>query len=136
MVLGLGGTAAGRIGRVLLQQPGRSLGVGFLALFVVPMLSFLAIFLIIPMPLGFLGLAGFAAGLYVAQVFTAQALGDQILRRFRPGALGSPWVSMAVGLVPLVLLAAFPWVGTLVWLVATCLGLGAAWVALREPATV
>lgn len=134
--LGLGGTAAGRIGRVLREQPGRSLGLGFLAVMAVPVLSMLAIALVIPMPLGFLGLAGFVAGLYVAQVFTAQALGDQILRRFRPGAIGSPWVSMAVGLAPLVLLSALPWFGTLIWLVATCLGLGAAWVALRETATV
>ena len=129
--LALGGAAAARIGRTLLDQPGRSLGLGFVVLVVLPVASALAIVTVVPMPLGFIGLAVFAVGLYVAQLFTAQALGDQILRRFQPGAIGSPWVSMAVGLAPLVLLAALPWVGSLVWLVATCLGLGAAWTALR-----
>lgn len=136
VLLTLGGSAVGRVGRVLLQQPGRSLGLGFVALIVVPIASMIAMALVIPLPLGLLALMVFLALLYAAQVFTAQALGDQILRRFQPGAIGSPAVSMAVGLAPIVLLASLPWIGTLVWLVATCFGIGAVWTALREPATV
>ncbi|MFT7520029.1 MAG: hypothetical protein ACI9MC_002173, partial [Kiritimatiellia bacterium] len=61
-----------------------------------------------------------------------QALGDVILRRFRPDAWGSPVLSMVVGLVPLVLLMSLPWIGGLVWIAVMLLGFGAIFLAARE----
>ena len=132
VLLLLGGGAAARVGRVLVEKPSQSLGFGVAVFWLLPMASLFACLTLIPLPLGLLGFLTFAALLYVSQLVAAQALGDEILRRFRPGAWGSPAVSMAVGLVPLVLLSSLPWVGPLVWFVATLLGGGAIWLWLRE----
>ncbi|MCB9762799.1 MAG: polymer-forming cytoskeletal protein [Alphaproteobacteria bacterium] len=128
----LGGQAASRASRVLVEQPSRSLGFGLAGFVLLPLLSVMACVLIIPFPLGLLGMTAFAALLYVSQIIAAQALGDELLRRVKPGVWGSPLVSLAVGLLPLVLLTSLPWVGSLVWFVATVLGGGAIWLRLRE----
>ena len=132
VLLLLGGAAAGRVGRVLRERPVQALGRGLVGLVLVPMASLVACCLVIPLPLGVLGFLLFGTLLYVGQIIAAQALGDEILRRFRPGALGRPVVSMGVGLLPLVLLASLPWVGGLVWLLATMLGAGSLWLWSRE----
>jgi cytoskeletal protein CcmA (bactofilin family) len=130
--LGLGGEPAGRVARVLGEQPARALGVGFVVMSVLPVASLVAMALILPLPLGVLGLLVLAVALYAGQLFAAQALGDQIVRTLQPGALGNPYISMAVGLVPLVLLGLLPWLGTLVWLAATLAGVGGLWMGLRR----
>lgn len=128
--LALGGEAAGRVARGLLDQPARAAGLGFVLTAALPVASLLAIVTLLPLPLGVLGLLGFGVLLYAGQLLAAQAVGDLILRRMRPEALGNPYISMAVGLAPLVLLGQLPWLGTLQWLVATVCGAGALWMAL------
>ncbi len=122
------------VGRRITTHPGHSLGVGFLVACVLPVASTLALAMVVPFPLGLLGFTVLAIALYVAQLFAAQALGDLVLQRFRPEAVGSPVLSMAVGLVPLVVLCAIPWFGGLAWFAATFLGMGAAWSVLRGAA--
>lgn len=131
VLLLLGGASAGKVAHTLIEQPARAMGLGFVALCVLPAASVVAIVTILPMSLGFLGLLALGVVMYIGQIFAAQAVGDLILRRLRPGALGSPYISMAVGMVPLVLLAAIPWIGTLSWFAATVAGMGALWVAAR-----
>ena len=126
--------AAAGVGRELADRPGASLGLGFVAACVLPVASTLALVTIVPFPLGILGWTAFFVLLYVAQLFAAQAVGDAILKRARPEAVGSPYVSLAVGLVPLVLLVAVPWVGSLAWVLATLAGLGALTLRLRDRA--
>ncbi len=130
--LALGGAAAGRIARQVVTRPGTSLGAGFVVLAVVPVLSTLAMITVVPFPLGLLGFTLLGVALYLGQLVCAQAVGDLVLKRFRPDAWGSPFLSLAVGLVPLVLLTSVPWIGTLVWGVATVVGVGAVWLCLRE----
>ncbi len=130
----LSGGAAGRASRLLSERPSQSLGAGVVGFVILPIASLIACALIIPLPLGLLGLLGFGALLYTAQLVAAQALGDEILRRLRPGAWGSPIISLLVGLAPIVVLSGLPWVGNLVWFAATALGGGALWLWLREPA--
>ena len=126
------GEAAGRVARSLLDQPARAFGLGFVALCVLPVASTAAMITLLPLPLGVLGWLAFGVLLYGAQILAAQALGDQILRSLRPGALGSPYISMAVGLAPIVLLSYLPWIGTLSWLAATIAGVGALWIGTRR----
>jgi len=135
VLLLLGGRALGGIGRRVVADPARSLGMGFLVVSVLPIASTMALMAVIPFPLGLVGWSLFALLLYVAQLAAAQALGDWLLKRFRPEAWGSPILSLAVGLVPLVVLTGLPWLGTTFWLVATLFGAGAAWLQLRSLAT-
>ena len=134
VLLLLGGRALAGAGRTLVSDPARSLGAGFLVLCVLPVASTMALLTVIPFPLGLVGWALFAVLLYVAQLFAAQAAGDALLRRFRPDAWGSPILSLAVGLVPLVVLTSLPWFGPTAWLVATLFGAGALWLQLRTVA--
>jgi cytoskeletal protein CcmA (bactofilin family) len=133
--LAVGGRAAGRVARTLVDQPGRTLGLGFVVTCVVPVASILAMVLLLPLPLGVLSLIGLAVALYAGQVLTAQAIGDLVLKRLRPEALGSPYVSMAVGLIPLVLVSWIPWLGVIAWFAASVGGIGALWLATRRAAT-
>ncbi|MFK7927322.1 MAG: polymer-forming cytoskeletal protein [Myxococcota bacterium] len=126
------GKSARRAAGILVERPSLSLGVGAVSLVMLPLLSIIAIVLLIPMPLGFLGMALFAVMLYLGQIVAAQALGDVLLRRLRPDAVGRPVMSIAIGLVPIVLLVSIPWVGILIGLVTTVLGTGAIGLWMRE----
>ena len=131
----LGGSVVGGMGRKILDNPSESVGWGLAAMVGLPAISTMALILVIPFPLGVVGYTFYFLGLYLAQLIAAQALGDLILERVQPGAVGRPVLSMAVGLIPLMLAIALPWIGFLVWTLATVFGFGAAWLRLRELAT-
>jgi cytoskeletal protein CcmA (bactofilin family) len=135
ILLLLFGTAAGGVSRVMVDKPAQSLGYGVAGFLFLPLASLLAMALIIPMPLGFLGMSAFFILLYLSQLFAAQAIGDLILRRFRPDAWGAPMLSLAIGLIPLVLFSSLPWIGFLVWFMATVMGAGALWMRIRMKTT-
>ncbi|MBX2800391.1 MAG: hypothetical protein KTR31_22115 [Myxococcales bacterium] len=130
-ILVLGGATAGRVSGVLREQPGPSLGVGVIVAVALPALSLFSVVTIVGSPLGVLGFMSWLALMYVAQLFAAQAIGDLVLEQVRPGAVGSPYVSMAVGLVPLVVLSSVPWFGWLLWFAAVLVGIGAMWLTYR-----
>lgn len=127
----VGGAAAARVGRELSERPGASVGIGFVLSALLPAVSLLALVTILPFPLGLFGFTVFAVALYLGQIFAAQALGEVILRRLQPDAIGSPYISLAVGLLPLMALFAVPWIGNLAWLLATFAGIGALGLRIR-----
>ena len=124
------GTAG--VSRMLQDKPAQSLGYGVAGFLLLPMASLMAMAFIIPLPLGVLGLIVFGLGLFLCQLFAAQALGERILAKLRPGRTGAPALALAVGLVPLVFFSSLPWVGFLVWYIATVMGAGALWLRVRE----
>lgn len=126
------GKSAPRVARLLVERPSMSLGVGVAGFILLPIVSVIAMALIIPLPLGVLGIAFFLLLLYVGQIVVAQAVGDLLLKRFRPEAVGRPVMSMAIGLIPVVLFTSLPWIGALIGLVSTLLGTGAIYLWLRE----
>lgn len=134
VLLLIGGERIAAIGRRAVSHPGQSLGMGFVVGAALPVASLLALATVVPFPLGLLGFAVWFISLYVAQIFAAQAIGDMLLKRVQPDAVGNPYLSLAIGLVPLILLCALPWLGTLAWIAATLLGLGAMWSTLRSNA--
>jgi cytoskeletal protein CcmA (bactofilin family) len=82
-----------------------------------------AAFLVVP--------AGSVVALYAAKLPVAAWVGGRLLALAgRPAA--SPYAAMALGIVALYLLIAIPYLGRLVWLVATWLGLGAMVLSGRE----
>lgn len=125
------GPAASRPARALLARPGPALGLGFVVACVLPVASMMAIATIVPLPLGVIGLVAWAVGMYLAKIVAGQALGDAMLTRIQPGSVGSPYVSLAVGLLVLSVAMALPYVGTLVWIAAVVAGLGGMWAAFR-----
>jgi len=128
VLLALGGEErVRRAARLVRSQPARSAGIGFVIAVVLPVAALVAMALILPLPLGVLGLVVWGVGLYVARLLVAQALGDAILGQVRPDSTGSPYLSLAVGLPAILLAFQIPWLGALLWLGVTVLGLGALW---------
>ena len=128
------GPAASRTSAALLGQPGRSLGLGFVAMIVIPVASLMAIALVIPMPLGFIGLALYGIAFYVTGLIAAHAVGRALMRRFTGRDEVSPYASLAVGLLVVQFFLAIPFVGFLARMAILSAGLGALWVASRDSA--
>jgi cytoskeletal protein CcmA (bactofilin family) len=129
------GATSTRVSRMMVEKPAQSLGYGLAGFLLLPMASLLAMVLIIPLPLGFLGMATFFVLLYICQLFAAQAIGDLILRRARPDVSSGPALALAIGLVPFVLFTSLPWIGFIVWYIATLMGAGAVWMRLHATTT-
>lgn len=120
---------AGDVGR----RFGWSLLTGFILLVVVPAAALLLVFTIIGIPAAFIILLLYAATLYPAQIFTATWLGETMLRPVRGGM--SIYLSLALGVLVLVILVALPFIGWLVRLLALLVGFGALWAALWRART-
>ncbi len=90
------------------------------------------VFAVIPLPLAALGL--FALALYISPVFVALLVGGMIMGRLSSGDRPAGFLALVVGLIVLALLEAIPFVGWLVGVLATVLGLGAALLAGRSAA--
>lgn len=114
---------------VLDRQPGLTLGVGFLVFIVTPVAALIAIALILPMPIGFVGLLLYVTGLLLAGLVVALWLGGRLLGWMgKPGEPGHG--ALALGLAALWLLGMIPYLGFLVKLVMLAAGLGGIFLAL------
>jgi len=107
-------------------EPWPSLGVGALVSFGLPLLAVLAMITIIGIPIGIATLFASVVLAFVGFVICGFVIGRLIAER-RPRAAGwSAALQLFVGLAILCALALIPVVGTVVWIVASCLGIGAA----------
>ncbi len=114
---------------VLNRQPGLTLGVGFLVFIVTPVAAVISIALILPMPLGFVGLLLYVTGLLLAGLVVALWLGGRLLGWMgKPGEPG--YGALALGLAALWLLGMIPYLGFLVKLIMLVAGLGGIVLAL------
>lgn len=102
---------------------GRTLGIGAVALLVGPMSILLAVALIITIPVGLLMLAAYLAFIYLAKVLCGMFVGRLVFRLFgAPDA--SIWIAAPVGITIVYALAAIPFAGWFLWLVALAVGFG------------
>ncbi len=125
VLIALLGATARRPVAALLDEPGKSLGIGFVLLFAVPIGAVIAIALILSLPLGVITLMLYGVAVYVAALIPAMALGRMILERSFGKDDPSPYAALALGLVILHLLFAIPIFGFLIHVVAASAGLGA-----------
>ena len=89
------------------------------------MISFVGI------PLGVLGIGVFAASLYLARLPLSLWFGDWLLRRMGRPAPGA-FLSLSLGLLVYLGLAALPWLGLLVVAATLILGLGAMFMGFNK----
>jgi cytoskeletal protein CcmA (bactofilin family) len=119
------------LGAVLADNTTVGALLGFAAFLVVPAGSVVAMVTIVGLPVGIAVVLLFVVALYAAKLPVAAWVGGRLLALAgRPAA--SPYAAMALGIVALYLLIAIPYLGRLVWLVATWLGLGAMVLSGRE----
>jgi cytoskeletal protein CcmA (bactofilin family) len=113
-----------RIEQVSVRQPWLTLGCGFLALLVVPLLSVAAMLSLIGIPLGIIMFASFVVALLLSEVVAAYAFGRFLADKLGWKTRGQRYIALALGLFILLLLALVPILGGLVMLVGVLWGLG------------
>lgn len=123
--------AIGRNGRAVLP----AIGVGLLALIVVPIVTVILIASMIGFPIGLIGMAMFIATLYLTQVFVGLAIGRFLLPdRWNDGSRGFHLLAMTIGVIILAALnfIPLPFVSAVIAVLVTMWGLGAALMALGQ----
>jgi cytoskeletal protein CcmA (bactofilin family) len=123
----LPGFAAGTVAQVR-ERPLPSLGLGVLALFVVPFAILLVAFTLIGLPIAFVAGLGYLLALYAGWLLLGLAVGVllvELVRRRNPTLRADPRWLVVLGLIVLYVLTHLPWIGGLASFTAVCLGLGA-----------
>ncbi len=123
VLLALLGKRARKPSAALARRPGITLGVGFLVFVVTPIAAVIAIMLILPLPLGLLGLFLYISGLLLAGLVVSLWLGGWLFGLM--GREGEPgYGALALGLLVIGLVGMIPYLGFLVKLVMLVAGLG------------
>ncbi|MDD3285600.1 MAG: polymer-forming cytoskeletal protein [Patescibacteria group bacterium] len=113
------------------KNPGASLGWGLLALLAIPALSLILIFTVIGIPLALLSILGWLLALYLGKVTSAIFIGKEVqklLKKYKEKSLLAP---LLIGVTISWLLFSIPFIGWLISLGASCLGLGSLIVYLK-----
>jgi hypothetical protein len=113
------------------RRRGASIGLGVAAFFLLPIVAILLLAIVIAVPLGLFLLLALALLYTLGYVAATHLLGRLLLKPPR-----SRYVAFLVGWAILRVLALIPFVGGLVWVLASILGLGLLFVAGRRGATV
>ncbi len=100
------------------------LAVGVLALPVLAVASVVALFLVLTIPLGIIGIFLLLILLFIGKIPTAIWLGGRVLGLGRVSE-PSPYLSLALGLIAIYLLKMIPHVGWAFWYAVTSAGIGA-----------
>jgi cytoskeletal protein CcmA (bactofilin family) len=123
-------TQTREIADTVLTRPWASLGIGFLALVIIPIAAIILLFFIITIPISITIFLLYLLALYLAQVFAGLALGRLVFKYFKwPG---NDYLVLFVGLLLLMLIALIPIIGWLVKFLYMLFGLGAIVIAIYD----
>ena len=114
----------------LREKPWASLGIGFVAAVVVPVVCALLFATIVAIPIGLILLAAFFILLYWSRIYAIGRIGESILARLRPTS--SRASALVVGLFVYYILAIIPVVGWVVVPLVMLFGLGAELIARKQ----
>ncbi len=114
----------------LRDKPWASLGIGFIAAVVVPVVCALLFATVLAIPLGLIILAAFFILLYWSRIYAIGRIGEAILTRLRPAS--SRASVFVVGMFVYYILAIIPVVGWLVVSLVMLFGLGAEVIARKQ----
>jgi hypothetical protein len=114
----------------LREKPWASLGLGFVAAVVAPVVCVLLLASVLAIPIGLILLAAFFILLYWSRICAIARIGESILTRLRRTP-GHVW-AFILGLFVYYILAIIPVVGWLVFLLVVLFGLGAELIARKQ----
>jgi hypothetical protein len=120
----------GNIANTVTSSPWPSLGIGFLALIVIPIAALILCLLIVTIPISITIMLLFLLGLYLAKVFVGLAIGRWLFARFKWGE--NDFLALFVGLLVLMLLALIPVIGWIIRFLYVLFGLGAVIISLYK----
>jgi cytoskeletal protein CcmA (bactofilin family) len=112
------------------DRPWASLGIGFIAAVVLPVVCGLLFATVVAVPLALILLAAFFILLYWARIYAIGRIGESILARLRPAS--SRASAFVLGLFVYYVLAVIPFVGWLVVPLVMLFGLGAELIARKQ----
>lgn len=127
--------AIGRNGRAVL----RAIGVGLLALLVVPIAAVILIASTVGVPIGLIVIGVFIAILYLTQVFVGLAIGRFVLpERWNDGSRGFQLLAMTIGVLVLAALnfIPLPFASAMIAVAVTMWGLGAALMVVGQSGSI
>lgn len=111
------------ISRVI-ATPLHELGRGFLAFIALPIASIILLITVIGMPLGFLGIVGFAGALIVTSIFAPVIVGGIIQKWMKKDPEDITWLSIFIGVLVWVILGFIPFLGWIAKFVLFLITLG------------
>ena len=114
----------------LSERPWSSLGIGFIAAVVLPVVCGLLFATVAAIPLGLILLAAFFILLYWARIYAIGRIGESILARLRPAS--SRASAFVLGLFVYYILVIIPFLGWLVVPLVMLFGLGAELMARKQ----
>jgi cytoskeletal protein CcmA (bactofilin family) len=114
----------------LRERPWASIGIGFIALIMIPVIGIMLIFTIIGIPFALFLMVSYPLSIYLVRIFAVYWLGTVMFAR-RGGKTGEGWV-FSLGLLVFFAATLVPYAGGLVNLAAVLFGLGAAIMTKRE----
>jgi cytoskeletal protein CcmA (bactofilin family) len=114
----------------LKERPGASLGIGFIAAVVLPVVCSLLFATVVAIPIALILLTAFFIVLYWARIYAIGRIGEFILARLRPAS--SRASAFILGLFIYYLLAIIPFIGWLVVPLVMLFGLGAELIARKQ----
>ncbi len=117
--------AATETSQTLAKKLWASLGIGFLALIVIPIAAIMLIITLVGLPLGMISFALYFIFIYLSQIVFSVFLGEKILLGITKKEGVSPYLSVFIGLVILAVLGFIPFLGWLLKFVVMLFGLGA-----------
>jgi hypothetical protein len=121
---------AARTVGILETKPWLTIGIGFLALIVGPVAALILFITVIGIPLGFILLAVYFVGLYIAHIYVALFLGKKLFA-YAKKEVADVW-SLLTGVVILAVVGLIPVIGGLVSFVVLLVGLGGLLLSEKE----
>jgi cytoskeletal protein CcmA (bactofilin family) len=125
VIIALTKNHARKTAETIRRKPLKSLGIGFIALICVPIISLIGMVLVVPFMLAAILGLGYLIAIYIAKFYVALWLGNLILRRSGRTDV-SPVPAMLLGLLIVYIVTAIPIAGTLLGMaIIPSLGIGA-----------
>jgi cytoskeletal protein CcmA (bactofilin family) len=124
-------TQAARAGATVGRDPLPSFGVGFVLAIVLPVAVVIVCLFVITIPLAFITFLLYVIGIYLAKYPVALWIGRSTLQ-LAGMAEPSPYLSLTIGLVPLLVLFQLPYLGWFAWFVTIFLGMGSIFLAIQS----
>ncbi|HUT22226.1 MAG TPA: hypothetical protein VMX18_02315 [Candidatus Bipolaricaulota bacterium] len=121
-----------RVAAKAMERFGVSLGLGFLALILMPVAFVILLITIIGAPLAVVSLVLFLVMLYVSKVFAGLFVGSLLLKYLFKKKKIDRYLGFLIGLVVLSVIGLIPFVGGMVWVVLVLVGLGAFILAIKD----
>jgi cytoskeletal protein CcmA (bactofilin family) len=124
LLLAISRRSVERVAEEAVQEPGRSLGAGFLWLLLVPVIVAILCATVIGIPAGLILLASYVVIALLSGAYISYLVGSWLLGRLgKPD--GSPYLKMAMGALLVSLALQIPYLGWVLCIVVVVLGVGA-----------